>query len=486
MDEIELKLQVPAASRDAVLRAVQRGRASRVHLCAHYFDTQDRCLASVGLAARVRREGRHWVQSLKGVGDGILARLEHEVRLGRSREVPAFDASRHAGTPAGDALRDALKHRDDTLRPCFETDVWRTRRELRVAGVRIELAFDEGVLRAQGRTLSVCELELELLSGPVAGLIEVARRWATQHGLWIDVRSKADRGHWLSDGGGAAPVTKASVPPVARSDAPEAVLRECVRHALLQVMANGSWLAADACQPEQVHQARVGLRRLRSALRDFGAWTPAADARWGEGARALFSALSGARDRDALASWLWPALQQAGAPPLHLEALASTTDPGAVFRSLDTTQWLLRMLAFVHQPPAHDDDEADVRALARPILARLHRQLQRAGEDFATIEDAARHRARKRLKRLRYGAESLSMLWPAKAWARYAARLGAAQEALGRLQDATVAQALLRERAASDVGAAFALGWLAARREVWIVDAGEALRALAGVPKFLR
>jgi inorganic triphosphatase YgiF len=486
MHEVELKLQVPPESRDAVMRAVTRGRATRTHLHARYFDTPDRRLAAAGLAARVRREGRQWVQAAKGVGDGLMQRLEHEVPLGSVRGAAGrFDVSRHRGTPVGDAMSQALAGRDAALGLRFETDVWRTQRELRVAGVRLAVAFDEGVLRAGERTLPVCELELELRGGAAAGLVETAARWAERHGLWLDVRSKAERGHWLADACGAAPVAKPVPPRISRQAAPAAALRDCVRSALAQVLANASWLAAGHGRPEHVHQARVGLRRLTSVLREFGDWSDHAQAAWSEGARSVFASLSATRDRDALAQWLWPALRDAGAPVLDLDRTLDSCDPVALFRSSEVTLWALQLLAFVHQLPSLDS-AGDVRALARPRLARLHRQAQRAGQHFATLDDAERHRARKRLKRLRYCAESLSALWPAKSWQEYSKRLRNAQEALGRLQDAVTAEDLLHADVQRDCGAAFACGWLAARHEGFVADAGHALRALGAVPEFLR
>ena len=109
MNEIELKFQVPAARRALVQRAVATRSATRVSLRARYFDTADARLAQAGLALRVRKEGRRWVQTLKGAGDGIWQRLEHEVALhAPARRVPVADPALHDGTPAGDALRQAL------------------------------------------------------------------------------------------------------------------------------------------------------------------------------------------------------------------------------------------------------------------------------------------------------------------------------------------------------------------------------------------
>ncbi len=89
MTEIELKLAVPPAARAAVRAAVATASAQRVRLRAAYADTADQRLAAAGFALRLRQEGRRWVQTLKGRGDGLLARL----RLGPQRTpAPVFDS----------------------------------------------------------------------------------------------------------------------------------------------------------------------------------------------------------------------------------------------------------------------------------------------------------------------------------------------------------------------------------------------------------
>ena len=65
MGEIELKLQVPQGALPAVEQAVAVGQARRQRLQAVYFDTADRRLGAAGLALRLRKEGRRWVQTLK-------------------------------------------------------------------------------------------------------------------------------------------------------------------------------------------------------------------------------------------------------------------------------------------------------------------------------------------------------------------------------------------------------------------------------------
>ena len=150
MTEIELKFQVPPARRAAVAQAVATATACKVSLRARYFDSADRRLGRAGLALRVRKEGRLWVQTLKGAGDGIWQRLEHELPLRVAAGVmPRADPALHDGTPAGVALRQALG--DAELQPLYGTEVMRTKRLLRAPGCVVELAFDQGALVAGDR-----------------------------------------------------------------------------------------------------------------------------------------------------------------------------------------------------------------------------------------------------------------------------------------------------------------------------------------------
>lgn len=490
MAEIEIKLQVPDASLAGVRAAVRRGRFATTRLRAIYADTPDERLACAGWVLRLRQEGRRWVQAVKGSGDGIVARFEHEVVLGPSREAPTLDVMRHADAPGFAAFRQALGDGADVLAPVFETNVRRTHRTLRVRGATIEIALDEGAILATGQREPVCELELELKAGSVPALTALAGQWAERHGLWLDVRTKAERGWRLAHGQPMAAPTYAAAPRLASTMLPEAALRACVRAVLVQVLRNAAIIASGRAGAEHVHQVRVALRRLFSLQRELGAWSAAFDAVLLEAPAQWFKALGGTRDVDALAASLLPQLQADGAPPsLRLPAPAgdAVDDPATVFRTGNAARSLLALLAFAHGAPAGDDDApADLRALAAPVLARLHRRLRRAGKAFDALDDEARHRARKQLKRLRYVAECLADLWPEKPWLDYVRRLKRAQDALGHFQDLCVAQTTFEALRASEPSAWFALGWIAARRHDSIAQSRDALRGLGRTPRFLR
>jgi triphosphatase len=464
MTEVELKFQVPPASRAAVQRAVATGTAVTTRLRARYFDTPDRRLAAAGIALRLRLEGSTWVQTLKAAGSGLAVRLEHEVPLPRQRGVPTLDISRHDASLAAAPLQAALAGAPP-LQLVFETDIRRTHRVLRSAGGQVELALDQGHIAAAGRRLPVWELEFELRSGSLPALVGLAQRWVQRHGLWLDPRTKSERGHLLAAGLACSPAAGATVPQLQPGQSVDQGLRRMVAAALAQVLPNAAVLADEQVQasPEHLHQLRVGLRRLRSMLRLFGGEHAGADALWQPQLAELFRQLGASRDLDVWAATLQPALAAAGGPALVLPADAADTAIGPALRDARTHTLWLELLAYAEaDAPAVDGDPA-LRQAAGRQLQRLHRRLSQLAAAFDTLDAPGRHRLRRRIKLLRYGVEATAALWPAKAQRRYLAALRGLQDELGACNDVQVALDRLQAWPQPDAGVWFARGWLAAR-----------------------
>src|SRR5690606_18639843 len=114
-----------------------------------------------GLALRLRKLGRRWLQTLKTRGEsqaGLHARGEYETAAsGDGIDLAALAALEGAGellAPFGDAA----------LLPLFTTRFRRTRQLVRLPqGGRAELAFDLGEIRAGESSEPICEIEIELL-----------------------------------------------------------------------------------------------------------------------------------------------------------------------------------------------------------------------------------------------------------------------------------------------------------------------------------
>ncbi|RPH64458.1 MAG: CYTH and CHAD domain-containing protein [Burkholderiales bacterium] len=552
--EFELKFLVPRGGRSAVRAALgERGATLETrHLVARYFDTADRRLARAGMSLRLRREGRRWMQTLKAGREGSLARFEHEVL----RPDATVDAAAHAGTSAGDRLAQLLAD-GEPLQQRYGSDIRRTLRRLRTRGTAVELAFDEGRIDADHRVLRVCELEFELLSGSPAAMLALAERWRARLGLVVDPRSKAERGDALADGRSPAAPRKAMPVALRRkvdvADAWRAVLDECLAQILgnavglavpvgvESVAASGRHAGRGVAEPaptpavdraDLVHQLRIGLRRLRSALRLFRGWVAPPPEAIEAGARELFRALGATRDQDVLAQAIEPALRRAGAPaqrepastpagemPAAAEAPTPATAPmpaaaptsaatsstpprSAASRQSDdllalitadpTQRYLLALVDWrsgldVEPPTPGAGVEAGapasapppVAVLAKRRLARWQRAIGDQASRFAQLDDASRHALRKRAKRLRYAGEFVESLFPGREMRRFLRRLQAVQQALGELSDLALAAQRYGQAAGTDRRAWFALGWVSARRDAVVAQAAEALAALA-------
>jgi triphosphatase len=500
MQEIELKFQIPAASRAAVAAAMAGANPSpRQRLQAVYFDTADRALAHAGMALRIRHEGRRLVQTLKGLGDDGITRAEHNVELigGDDSQVePAL----HAPVPVGLRLVELLKT-SGPLVQTFRTDIRRRTRELRNRFGVVELAHDEGVIVAGERRLRVHELEIELVRGSPLAVMAVARTWVKRHRLWLDVRSKAQRGDMLARDEAQAPPRKAKAVKLDRGVSLREALRPVLLSCLDQVTHNASQVGSGEHDDEHVHQLRVGLRRLRTACRLFGVdeAAPATNRQ----ATAVFRQLGASRDRSVVAQTLadeLSAAMQASGVGIGLPRLRVADEqpgPVEVVHGSEMQALMLSLYEWTQagEPPldatadtsapaqgaavhALDDDAA--RHL-RKKLQRLHRKVVRGLRRFAKLDEPSRHRIRKRGKRLRYGLEFSQGLLGRKRAHACIENLKEALDALGHYMDIGIAIDACRSMQPSP-DTAFTLGWLSARREALADQAASLGDALAKTP----
>jgi inorganic triphosphatase YgiF len=521
--EIELKFRIPARHLAAVRRAVATRGAVVEPLAAAYFDTPDELLARNRVALRLRCEGERWVQTLKAEGQTTMQRLEHNVAL-PGADRPRLDIGRHQGSAAGAVLARVLDGPGGAaptvlsqLTERYATAVQRTRRVLRSGGALIELALDEGRITAGAACCTVCEIELELLQGSPQALLDLAGRWVDRFGLVLDVRSKSERGALLARGLGVSPPALARPLVLAQRAGQAQAFAALLANPLGQVLANASQLADPPGQqplPEHLHQLRVGLRRLRSVLRVFGGLQATVDVTLAPGLAALFGQLGAARDRDVMAEWLWPALQAAGAPPLAASTGGdAASGGGSAASSVELTDLLgapatqrlwLALLGLCQppqgapaalaaapaaaaapdrpEPPEPPEPKDALRQALRAPLRALYRQVRRDAAGFDQLDDAARHRLRRRIKRLRYATELSAALWPDKAVARLLRGLARVQTPLGDFNDTVVALAYCRAQAEHDPHAWFAVGWLSARRQALAPACGQALADLPRMP----
>ena len=149
-DEIEIKLAVPPerageVRRLELLRRLAEKRGSTRQLSTVYFDTPDQALAKRGIALRIRSAGRRKLQTIKlpAEGPGGL-QIQREVETPISGDRPELDRIsdlRLRRLFAHGGIADGL-HRSSLTE--FKRSAW----PLRFNGSLIELAFDQGEIRA--------------------------------------------------------------------------------------------------------------------------------------------------------------------------------------------------------------------------------------------------------------------------------------------------------------------------------------------------
>jgi inorganic triphosphatase YgiF len=481
MVELEIKFQLDAEAVTRWRRALTAQDASTERLRAIYVDTDDSRLAQARVALRLRREGPRWVQTLKAEGASAIHRLEHEVTLpDRGHAPPALDITRHAGSDAHARLQAALIGAPpDALRTRFETDVRRLKLRVQTAdGSDIEIALDIGAVRADGRSAPIAELELEHKGGPQSGLFLVASDVVEAGSLWLSTVSKAERGERLRL---AQPdlATKAAPMPRLRHSDGAAWLRAALHNVLAHILPNASAVAAGSHDPEQIHQLRVGLRRLRTVVRELAALSDAIDPAWESSLRECFVRLGEQRDSEAVAGTVRRLLKAAQSPAVALPP-APAVETAAAVRMPALQLTLIHALALAHAPDAAVAPltRNALKTLIAARLQRLHRQVLRDGRRFDELEGDRAHRVRKRLKRLRYLAELAQTLWPHKAVARFVAQLEPAQDALGAHNDIAVAARALDAQTGSDPASRAAAELLAAQQRKTRRHARAALRRL--------
>lgn len=489
MRELEIRFHVPPDSLQSLRQELSRHGARSTRMTAHYFDTPGDALGGRQMSLRLRKEGRRWFQTLKTERSSSVDRFEHNVALRvPSGTMPVLDIARHDGTEAGARLRAVLGGATaEALVERCTTDVTRLVCQLPLPGVAVEAALDIGILRAGERQQPICELELEHQSGDIAAFFALARLWRRHGGLWLDVRSKAMRGATLARDLGYGTPVKARAPALQRGMDGARLLRTAMRSTLDQVLGNASELAAGSFDQEHVHQLRVGVRRLRTVLRELAPLSEGLKPGWELALSDSFARLGAIRDDHTVAAAVRPLLERAGAPKLAWCPASLADDPGTIVRADSFQDTLLDLLSWALCEPnsaAPKRGPHEARRCLVERLSRLHRQVTRGGRRFEQLPEVEQHQVRKRLKRLRYLAELVGAMWANKATQRYLRCLSPAQDALGHHNDVAVAAAKFLADAQQDPRSLFAAGYLKAHEAVTARQAHAALAKVTRARRF--
>jgi triphosphatase len=476
MLEVELKFQIPASHQEKLYQLFLNKNARLISLYAKYYDTPERHLAQQKISLRQRLEDNHWIQTLKAPCNHSLQRFELEKDLGELKD-PTLDLKIYpSNSQAKQLLQNALGKQAKNLIVQYETVVQRLVHVIHFNRSKIEVSLDRGEIRHNNQKLPIYEIEFELKQGSIHDLIKFIQPWVKRYDLWLDVRSKAQRGDLLAQDLTIPPAQFATPLQLNSQDSTDSALKQMINNALQHLLPNASTIAAEQYDSEHVHQARVAMRRLRSALRVFDDWSDEVNPQWQEQLTSLFRQLGATRDHDALNEGLLPQLQQAGGPSIELPNIAEENQI-AVDESLrcsDFVELILDLLQFVHQPSKKQKKSGLKKDIAKK-LQKLHHQICKDAEQFLDLDISSRHRTRKRVKRLRYCVEFVASLYPNKDVKRYLKDLKPAQESLGQYNDLMVAEVMFQNIVKRKQKAWFAVGWIANEKKYILQQAKQHL-----------
>ncbi len=256
--------------------------------------------------------------------------------------------------------------------------------------------------------------------------------------------------------------------------------------------------ATHSDDPEFVHQMRVALRRVRTALKVFRHTSAdAAKVKWDAPLRRLARSLGAQRDWDVfyaatMPHWSWSAASCQHVREQVEKARAKTRQVLAAAKTRQLLQALQRWAARPAdastrcEPVSAGTDAPPLLAYAARCLTRLERRALGDAARLGRLSDSERHRVRVRVKRLRYAAEAFGKLYAPAAVAPCTAQLKQLQQLLGELTDINTARTILGKLEVDKLERLAAMAWLNARKAERLRLAVVQIESVANMPAFWR
>ena len=435
--EIEFKLEVEAADAERLSsHFVPDGTEQTNQQLTVYYDTPKGTLKHHGFTLRVRSVGGKFVQTIKPLtaSAGLVSRTEIEAAV--SSIEPDLKAL--SGTPLAHLAKSGQLA---GLEPIIQSDVRRISWVFEVGGSKVQADLDTGKMRAGGRSQRFNELELELLSGDPGCLLRAAKDIAERVPVRLGVLTKAERGTLLAAGAfkkiaKAAPVEVRHGMTIA--EAFEIIVHACLKHYRLNEA-----LAIATRKKEALHQARVAMRRLRSAFTLFKPVIADVEYEYLRQELRWFTAQLGeARNLDVFLERDLPDAEREALIDRREQAYDQVT---SAMNSQRFRMLLIELVGWTAFGPWRRSRQAGkpVEHYASSRLDRLWSTIAHIGHHIADLDEETRHRLRIQVKKMRYAIEFLRGLYPDAATTKsFGSAVEDLQESLGKLNDLATARTL--------------------------------------------
>ncbi len=468
--EIELKLTFPSRyikfMQDMSWLEYQGITAPTVDkLYSIYYDTPDLRLKNSGCSLRLRRIGKTWIQTIKSGGHISAGLHQHD-----EWEVP-IHTNQPDFTQANDpTIKQLFKNAklQEELQPVFVTKFTRHTQRLRLAqDSEIEFCFDHGKIIAGSKHQLICEIELELKSGNPLEIFRFASSLVDKSPfpLRLENASKAERGYILYSGYFPSPV-KATKIEITTDIHLNTALKMIIESCLDQLSKNENGVLAAPDDIEYLHQVRVALRRLRSAINllypassDPEVTSIRKDLKW------LTQKLNPARDWDIFITETFPQIaphfpQHPGFPLIfetcqtlrhkHKKAARLSLHSRRYTKLLlGISIWLdgisqcspQKVITHTHNKLS----DIPIKTSVTTLMADLHQKIAIAGKKLHTLDAVTLHALRICIKKQRYISEFFRELFPQKVCKDYIFLLSNLQDVLGSINDYVTTQKFLGE-----------------------------------------
>lgn len=160
-----------------------------------YFDTPEQSLRNLDAGLRIRSYNGQHEQTIKMAGKAV----------GGLHQRPEYTLPSAGSWPDLFAFPQDIWPKDidlgvlqQSLTTLFRTDFHRRTWRVEINESQIEVAYDIGFIEANGQQEAINEVELEIISGSIDALFELAKLLATRSGWQLGCISKAQRGYRLA------------------------------------------------------------------------------------------------------------------------------------------------------------------------------------------------------------------------------------------------------------------------------------------------
>lgn len=478
MQEIKLKFQIPPEKRELIFKTLQRKAVLQKKRCAQYFDTAEFSLAQEQLSLRQHFENGCWKQTFKAPTEQQIQRFELDQNISApSQEIILDQFKKNKTIPK--KVRRILNQLKQPVLVQFETNIDRSMTLFNFQNSQIEIALDRGqiVTSDAQQTFEIYEIEFELKHGTIEDLISFVLPRIKRYGLWLDIRSKAQQGFYLAQNIQEIPVNFQHTLNLEKNNTPEQALQKMINNCLQHLLPNSTAIALEHFNSEHVHQARVAIRRLRSALKTFANWSQYIDPTWETQLVHLFQLLGASRDLTLVNEELLPRLQSVGSPAIQplTQHEDHSQNLSEAFKSLDFSNLILSLMQFIYRKSNTKKSKSLIKSTHKK-LENLLLSIHSDADHYLDLEIDARHKTRKRLKRLRYSIEFVACLYEAKTVKQFLKAIKPVQNTLGLYNDLIVAEELLRPQLGNQTQIWFALGWIAAEKQRLLLQSQQELQ----------